>query len=76
MDSSQRQKPQRAPGDKATVDRLFLLDLSDNRVVSLVVSKGGGTTTSGAVRPRPHSVVEQSTVFQRVSSRAAVSRSN
>jgi hypothetical protein len=45
-DSSQRQKPQRAPGDKATVDRLFLLDLSDNRVVSLVVSKRGGTTTS------------------------------
>jgi DNA-binding beta-propeller fold protein YncE len=35
MDSSQMQKPQRAPGDKATVDRLFLLDLSDNRVVSL-----------------------------------------
>ena len=35
MDSSQRQKPQRAPGDEATVDRLFLLDLSDNRVVSL-----------------------------------------
>ena len=61
MDSSKRQKPQRAPG-KATVDRLFLLDLSDNRVVSLVASKGG-TTTSGAVRPRPHSVVEQSTVF-------------
>jgi hypothetical protein len=29
------QKPQRAPGDKATVDRLFLLDLSDNSVVSL-----------------------------------------
>ena len=46
MDSSQRQKPQRAPGDKATVDRLFLLDLSDNRVVSLVASKRGGTTTS------------------------------
>ena len=63
MDSSQRQKPQRAPGDKATVDRLFLLDLSDNRVVSLVASKCGGTT-SGAVRPRPHSVVEQ---FTRVS---------
>ena len=41
MDSSQRQKPQRAPGDKATVDRLFLLDLSDNRVVSLVASKRG-----------------------------------
>ena len=35
MDSSQLEKPQRAPGDKATVDRLFLLDLSDNRVVSL-----------------------------------------
>ena len=46
MDSSQRQKPQRAPGDKATVDRLFLLDLSDNRVVWLVASKRGGTTTS------------------------------
>ncbi|MET0522791.1 MAG: 3-hydroxyacyl-CoA dehydrogenase [Jiangellaceae bacterium] len=29
------QKPQPAPGDRATVDRLFLLDLSDNRVVSL-----------------------------------------
>jgi hypothetical protein len=28
------------------------------------------------VRPRPHSVVEQSTIFHRVSSRAAVSRSN
>ena len=35
MDSSQMQKPQPASGDKATVDRLFLLDLSDNRVVSL-----------------------------------------
>ena len=35
MDSSQMQKPQPAPGDRATVDRLFLLDLSDNRVVSL-----------------------------------------
>ena len=35
MDSSQRQKPQRASGDTATVDRLFLLDLSDNRIVSL-----------------------------------------
>ena len=46
MDSSQRQEPQRAPGDKATVDRLFLLDLSDNRVVWLVASKRGGTTTS------------------------------
>ena len=76
MDSSQRQKPQRAPGDKATVDRLFLLDLSDNRVVSLVASKRGRTTTSGAVRPRPHSVVEQSTVFRRVSLRPAISRSN
>ena len=30
----------------------------------------------GAVRPRPHSVVEQTTVFHRVPSRAAVSRSN
>ena len=35
MDSSQMQKPQPAPGDKATVDRLFLLELSDNCVVSL-----------------------------------------
>ena len=35
MDSSQMQKPQPAPGDTATVGRLFLLDLSDNRVVSL-----------------------------------------
>ena len=35
MDSSQMQKPQPAPGDRATLDRLFLLDLSDNRVVSL-----------------------------------------
>ena len=35
MDSSQMQKPQPAPGDTAAVDRLFLLDLSDNRVVSL-----------------------------------------
>jgi hypothetical protein len=35
MDSSQMQKPQRAPGDKATVDRLFLLDLSEDSVVSL-----------------------------------------
>jgi DNA-binding beta-propeller fold protein YncE len=35
MDSSQMQKPQRAPGDKATGDRLFLLDLSENTVVSL-----------------------------------------
>jgi DNA-binding beta-propeller fold protein YncE len=29
------QKPQRAPGDTATVGRLFLLDLSDDRIVSL-----------------------------------------
>ena len=35
MDSSQKQKPQRASGDKATVGRLFLLDLSDDRIVSL-----------------------------------------
>jgi DNA-binding beta-propeller fold protein YncE len=35
MDSSQMQKPQRAPGDKAAVGRLFLLDLSENSVVSL-----------------------------------------
>jgi hypothetical protein len=35
MDSSQMQKPQRAHGDKATVGRLFLLDLSDDRIVSL-----------------------------------------
>jgi DNA-binding beta-propeller fold protein YncE len=35
MDRSQLQKPQPASGDTATVDRLFLLELSDNRVVSL-----------------------------------------
>ena len=35
MDSSQVQKPLPAPGDKATVGRLFLLDLSDDRIVSL-----------------------------------------
>jgi hypothetical protein len=35
MVSSQKQTPQRAQGDTATVGRLFLLDLSDNRVVSL-----------------------------------------
>ena len=35
MDSSQMQKPQRALGDTATVGRLFLLDLSDDRIVSL-----------------------------------------
>ena len=35
MVSSRMQKPQTPPGDKASVDRLFLLDLSDNRVVSL-----------------------------------------
>jgi DNA-binding beta-propeller fold protein YncE len=35
MDSSQLENPQCAPGDKATVDRLFLLDLSDGSVVSL-----------------------------------------
>ena len=35
MDSSQLQKPRPAPGDKATVGRLFLLDLSDDRIVSL-----------------------------------------
>src|SRR3954463_11976190 len=35
MDSSQMQKPQRAPGDTATVGRLFLLELSDDRIVSL-----------------------------------------
>jgi hypothetical protein len=35
MVSPQKQAPQRPPGDKATMDRLFLLDLSDNCVVSL-----------------------------------------
>jgi DNA-binding beta-propeller fold protein YncE len=35
MVGSQMQKPQRAPGDKATLGHLFLLDLSDNTVVSL-----------------------------------------
>src|ERR1700681_4041412 len=35
MVSSPQQTPQRASGDTATVGRLFLLDLSDNRVVSL-----------------------------------------
>jgi hypothetical protein len=35
MVSSERQTPDRASGDTATVGRLLLLDLSDNRVVSL-----------------------------------------
>jgi hypothetical protein len=35
MDSSQGQKPQCAPGDTATAGRLFLLELSDDRIVSL-----------------------------------------
>jgi hypothetical protein len=35
MVSSQRRKSQLAQGDKATVGRLFLLDLSDDRIVSL-----------------------------------------
>ncbi len=35
MVSSQRQAPQRASGDTAALGRLFLLDLSDNRIVSL-----------------------------------------
>jgi DNA-binding beta-propeller fold protein YncE len=35
MVSSQMQNPRRASGDKATVSRLFLLDLSDDSVVSL-----------------------------------------
>src|ERR1700719_3373112 len=35
MVSSQMQNPRRASGDKATVGHLFLLDLSDNTVVSL-----------------------------------------
>src|SRR5246127_3896012 len=35
MVSSQMQKPQGGSGGKATVGRVFLLDLSDNRVVSL-----------------------------------------
>jgi DNA-binding beta-propeller fold protein YncE len=35
MVSSQMPKPQRVSGDNATAGRLFLLDLSDNRVVSL-----------------------------------------
>src|SRR5277367_4619297 len=35
MVSSQMQEPQRVSGGTATVGRLFLLDLSDNRVVSL-----------------------------------------
>jgi hypothetical protein len=35
MDSSQGQKPQRAPDDTATAGRMFLLELSDDRIVSL-----------------------------------------
>ena len=35
MVSSRMYEPQRMSGDKATVDRLFLLDLSDDCVVSL-----------------------------------------
>ena len=35
MVSSQKQASQRASGDQATVGRLFLLDLSDDRIVSL-----------------------------------------
>ena len=35
MVSSQKQAPQRASGERATVGRLFLLDLSDDRIVSL-----------------------------------------
>ncbi len=35
MVSSQQQTPQHTQGDTATVGRLFLLDLSDNRVLSL-----------------------------------------
>jgi DNA-binding beta-propeller fold protein YncE len=35
MVSAQEQTPQRASGDTATVGRLFLLDLSDDRAVSL-----------------------------------------
>jgi hypothetical protein len=35
MVSSQMREPRRASGDTATVGRLFLLDLSDDRVVSL-----------------------------------------
>jgi sugar lactone lactonase YvrE len=35
MVSSEMQNPRRASNDKATVDRLFLLNLSDNYVVSL-----------------------------------------
>jgi DNA-binding beta-propeller fold protein YncE len=41
MVSSQKQTPQRASGDTATVGRLFVLDLSDNCVVS-VNSDGSG----------------------------------
>ena len=35
MVSSRMQETQRASGDNATIGRLFLLDLSDDRVVSL-----------------------------------------
>jgi hypothetical protein len=35
MVSSQRQAPHRGSGDQATVGRLYLLDLSDDRIVSL-----------------------------------------
>src|ERR1700677_2970873 len=35
MVSSQMREPRRASGDTATLGRLFLLDLSENRVVSL-----------------------------------------
>ena len=43
MVSSQKQAPQRASGERATVGRLFLLDLSDDRIVSL---------NSGRLRPQ------------------------
>ena len=43
MVSSQTPKSREVSGDKATAGRLFLLDLSDNRVVSLVASKRDDT---------------------------------
>src|SRR6478672_2564177 len=45
-------------------------------VDDVVACKRGPTTKTGAVRPRPHSVAEQSTVIDRVSFVPAVSRSN
>ena len=56
MVSSQEQTPRRASADTARMGRLFLLDLSDNRVVSLNPISAFGCDLTSAIERTPESL--------------------